>query len=95
VASVAEKVSKKPINSVKSKSVVMLSSKEQRELDHIPAKIEKFEAQQVELESEIASVEFYQQAETIVARKLSELEAINHQLEQVYERWDRLEEKKS
>ncbi len=77
----------------KIKSSVKLSSKEQRELDNLPAKIEKFEEEQAELQTEIAQPEFYQLDQAIVARKLSELEAINNQLESVYERWDELEEK--
>ncbi len=77
------------------KPAVKLSYKEQRELDNLPAKIEKFEAQQAELETEIAQPEFYQQEQNVVARRLSELEAVNQQLETVYERWDELEEKQS
>ena len=80
---------------VTEKQTVKLSYKEQRELDNLPGKIEKFESQQAELESEIAQPEFYQQEQNIVARKLSELEAINQQLESVYQRWDELEEKQA
>ena len=90
----------KPDSSVNSstvvapKKIIKLSYKEQRELDNLPGKIEKFERQQSELETEVAAPEFYQQDQKNVARKLSELEAINQQLESVYERWDELEAKK-
>ncbi|MCP3851172.1 MAG: ATP-binding cassette domain-containing protein [Gammaproteobacteria bacterium] len=77
------------------KMSVKLSSKEQRELDNMPGKIEKIETQQADLEAEIAQPEFYSQDQGAVARKLSELEAVNQQLETIYERWDELEEKKS
>jgi len=77
------------------KMSVKLSSKEQRELDNLPGKIEKIETQQADLEAEIAQPDFYSQDQGAVARKLSELEAVNQQLETVYERWDELEEKKS
>ncbi len=77
------------------KMSVKLSSKEQRELDNLPGKIEKIETQQADLEAEIAQPEFYSQDQGAVARKLSELEAVNQQLVTVYERWDELEEKKS
>jgi len=90
----------KPDSSVNSstvvapKKIIKLSYKEQRELDNLPGKIEKFERQQSKLETEVAAPEFYQQDQKNVARKLSELEAINQQLESVYERWDELEAKK-
>ncbi len=80
---------------VKTTKLIKLSYKEQRELDNLPAKIEKFETQQAVLQTEIAQPEFYQQDQDTVTRKLSELEAINQQLESVYERWDELEEKNS
>ena len=77
------------------KKMIKLSYKEQRELDKLPGKIEKFETQQTALENEIAQPEFYQQEQDSVARKLSELEAINQQLESAYTRWDELEEKRA
>ncbi len=80
---------------VKTTKLIKLSYKEQRELDNLPAKIEKFETQQALLQTEIAQPEFYQQEQDAVTRKLSELEAINQQLESVYGRWDELEEKNS
>ncbi len=78
-----------------SKPLIKLSYKEQRELDNLPAKIERLETEQSGLETEVAQPEFYQQAQDLVARKLSELEAVNQQLESTYERWDELEEKKA
>ena len=82
-------------NSAAAKKMIKLSYKEQRELDNLPAKIEKFEEQQAALEVEVAQPEFYQQDQADVARKLSELEAVNQQLESAYGRWDELEEKKT
>ncbi len=72
-----------------------LTSKEQRELDALPEKIERLENQQADMETAIAQPEFYQQEQAVIDKKLAELERLTQQLEIVYERWDVLEAKKS
>ena len=86
-------VLQKPV-SVQDKAI-KLSYKEQRELDELPAKIERLETQQSEMETIIAQADFYQQDQAVITEKLSALEDINGILETAYERWDKLEEKKS
>ncbi len=75
--------------------VIKLSYKEQRELDNLPAKIEKLETEQAEMESIVAQTEFYQQEQAIITKQLAQLEALNQTLESSYTRWDELEEKKA
>ena len=70
---------------------IKLSYKEQRELDELPNKIEKLEKQQSALEAMIADPQFYQQDQTKINDKLSELETVNQKLDTVYSRWDALE----
>ena len=74
---------------------IKLSYKEQRELDNLPAKIEKLETEQAEMESMVAQTEFYQQEQDVIAKQLAQLEELNKILEITYTRWDKLEEKKS
>ena len=77
------------------KKGIKLSYKEQRELDELPEKIEQLENQQSEYETITADPSFYQQEQSLISEKLSELESINQELENAYERWDELEEKKA
>ncbi len=71
-----------------------LNSKEQRELDALPEKIERLETQQAEMESIMAQAEFYQQEQAVIDKKLADLDDLNQSLEALYERWDVLEAKK-
>lgn len=80
---------------VKVKKNIKLSYKEQRELDELPGRIEQLENQQAEYESLIAEPEFYQQEQSLIAEKMSELDTLNKTLEIAYERWDELEEKQA
>jgi len=94
IAAVTEKTAQlKSTPAVKKETAptAVLSSKEQRELDALPGKIEKLEKEQSELESIIAEPEFYQQEQQLVDAKLADLEALNQKLDIVYARWDALE----
>ncbi len=84
------------VNTLASASkAIKLSYKEQRDLDHLPQKIETIEAEQAELETIIAQPEFYQQDQSTITSQLAKLEEINQRLESLYERWDELEEKRA
>ncbi|HEB78418.1 MAG TPA: ABC transporter ATP-binding protein, partial [Methylothermaceae bacterium] len=68
-----------------------LSYKEQRELEALPAEIERLEARQAELNDRIAQPDFYHQGREITEPVLAELAAIERELEAKYARWDELE----
>ncbi|MEQ8857162.1 MAG: ATP-binding cassette domain-containing protein [Pseudomonadales bacterium] len=68
-----------------------LSYKEQRELDALPALIERLEAEQAELATRTADPDFYRQDEAAVAAGLRALAEIETRLQQAYERWQALE----
>ncbi len=68
-----------------------LGHKEQRELDKIPALIEKLEEEQVQLNEKISDASFYKQDKGTTGTVLARLEKITSELEQHYARWDELE----
>lgn len=69
-----------------------LSYKEQRELEQLPALIEKLETQQQELEERISEPSFYQQEAEAIDEVLVQLAAVQADLEQAFERWEALED---
>ena len=69
-----------------------LSYKLQRELDALPAKIEKLELRQEELHAITSEPEFYQQTQTETAPVLTALEQVASELEDCYQRWEALEQ---
>lgn len=68
-----------------------LSYKFQRELNALPAEIEKLEQQVSEAEALIGAPEFYQQSQEKVNESLAELAKLQQILETKYARWDELE----
>jgi len=93
-APVAAKV--KPIKEkiAKKKPVVAraLTTKEQRELDGLPALIEKLEAEQKEIYALLADFNFYQKDPAEIKKTESRSEFLSAELEKAYARWDDLEE---
>ena len=73
------------------KKAVKLSYKLQRELDALPAEIERLEGDVETLEQEIGDPAFYQQEATAVTAKLQALEKVQQALEVAMERWMELE----
>ena len=73
------------------RSKAKLSYKEKRELEDLPAKIEKMELKQAEVNQLIAGSDFYQSDKEIITKTLDELKSLGDQLEQTYARWDELE----
>tara|TARA_R110002049_G_scaffold177382_3_gene344517 strand:- start:859 stop:2301 length:1443 start_codon:yes stop_codon:yes gene_type:complete len=69
-----------------------LSYRLQRELDGLPAVIEKLEQRQQELESTIAADGFYEQDHATVQKTLDELAAVQAEMETTFERWSQLED---
>ena len=68
-----------------------LSYKFQRELDAIPSRIEEIEQQKEELQAQMNQPDFYQQPHAQVTKKITELEQLEDELEQLYERWEELD----
>jgi len=68
-----------------------LSYKEQRELETLPAKLERLEAEQKELYALLTDVNFYQQEAAKIAGVKVRLTALEKELEESYKRWEELE----
>ncbi|MEW4569804.1 ATP-binding cassette domain-containing protein [Tautonia sp. JC769] len=68
-----------------------LSSKDQRELDALPARIEDLETQLGTMHEAMASPEFYKQDGEQIAAAKARLEALERELASCFERWEALE----
>jgi ATP-binding cassette subfamily F protein uup len=68
-----------------------LSYKDQRELDAMPEKIQRLEAEQVQLQAVIADPALFQGGDERGAHALQRLTALAAELEIAYARWDALE----
>ncbi len=68
-----------------------LSYNEQRELAELPARIEKLETKQAELEAALADPEFYRKAGEEIAEVKARFEELQSELAEVYSRWETLE----
>jgi ATP-binding cassette subfamily F protein uup len=68
-----------------------LSYKDQRELDALPAEIERLEAGIAAMQETIAAPDFYTQDAGLVQQKLRELSTAEEELERRIERWGELE----
>jgi ATP-binding cassette subfamily F protein uup len=68
-----------------------LSFKEQREIEDLPGRIERMEAEQEELHATIASPEFYKESPDAIARALSRIDELKDSLHDAYARWDELD----
>ncbi len=79
------------ISATKTQVRKKLSFKEQQELNHLPVLIAQLEERQAGLNQTVNNAEFYKNDQTVIAATLTELQAIDVQLEQTYQRWDELE----
>ncbi len=79
----------------KNKGSSKLSYKDQRELDLLPAEIEALEARITDLQSRIATPNFYSQHNDEVQKTLAELGEAQLFLEKCVERWGELESKRA
>jgi ATP-binding cassette subfamily F protein uup len=71
-----------------------LSYKDQRELGSLPAKIEKLETQQTQLEKRMSEPGFYQSEGEKIRQVTQELAQIQAQMEAAFSRWAELEDTK-
>jgi len=84
----------KPSNSAQVKPASKLSFKEQKELDAIPAEIEKLELEQTEINTQLANSELYKSQPTLVKTLQTKLIEIDSLLEKALARWEELDAKK-
>ncbi len=68
-----------------------LTYKEQRELESLPEKIEKLEAEQNEIYAQLTDITFYQKDPKQIAKTKARLAAIETELQAANERWEYLE----
>ncbi len=68
-----------------------LSFREQRELEAIPAQIEKIEAQLAARHASMADPQFYKQSGTEISSQQRELKELDQQLSDLYARWQELD----
>ena len=68
-----------------------LSYKDQRELEAMPDKIQRMEAEQLQLQTAIADPALFQGNTTRGSEALARLQALTTELENAYSRWDALE----
>jgi len=71
-----------------------LSFKEQRELDGLPAAIERLESEQRALAAKIASPGFYKEAADAIKQSLARVDELQRELAVVYARWGELDTRK-
>ncbi|EIT68910.1 ATP-binding cassette domain-containing protein [Hydrocarboniphaga effusa] len=68
-----------------------LTSKEKRELDELPAKIERWEAEQAKLADQLSADGFYDGPKEQVLKLQQQLDALAQTLATAYARWEQLE----
>ena len=64
---------------------------EQKELRALPGKIEKLEAKIETLHLKLGDVDYYQQDAAVISREQQRLQALELELEDLYQRWEELE----
>ncbi|HVB37835.1 MAG TPA: ATP-binding cassette domain-containing protein [Vicinamibacterales bacterium] len=68
-----------------------LSYNERRELEQLPARIERLEAEQQQLNERVAAPEFYREPPESITATLARLAALDLELVEAYARWDELD----
>ena len=79
---------------METKPASKLSYKEQKELDEIPKKIEQLEAEQADINQQLANGELYKTQANLVKTLQARLTEIDDLLENLLARWALLDEKK-
>jgi len=87
----AERKKHEALERRKNRKATKLSYKDQRELDSLPAEIEKIETDIATLQATIAAPDFYAQDAELVQHELHKLSETEKLLEQRIERWSELE----
>ena len=68
-----------------------LSYNEKRELEELPTRIEKLEAEQKEITAQLETPEFYQQEGGLITQAVNRLQELQEELSALYQRWGELE----
>ena len=68
-----------------------LTYREQQELDKLPARVEKLEAEQQRLQADVANPGFYKEPADTIHQTLARLETLQQSILDVYARWDELD----
>jgi ATP-binding cassette subfamily F protein uup len=84
----AAKSSPKPADAAKPKK---LSYKDQRELDELPLRIERFESELAEVQGALGDPDLYREAPERVAELSARMQVLEQSLAAAYERWGELE----
>ena len=72
-------------------SASKLNSQDKRELDNLPKKIEKLEAEQTKLTEQVSAPDFFQQDKAKAVAVQQKLAAVTEELNAAYVRWEELE----
>jgi len=72
-------------------AVATLNTKQRRELDALPRKIETLEAEQTQLSEQMTAADFYQQPREAIAAVEQRLATLADELATLYARWEALE----
>lgn len=81
----------KPMSERSSQKSKKLSYKDQKELNELPALIEKLEGEQSDLQKLISDETFYQQTPDQITAAFEKIKAVELALEQAYQRWGELD----
>ena len=72
-------------------SASKLNAKDRKELEQLPARIEKLEAEQNALADQIGAPNFYQRDKATIDKVQKRAAAVADELALLYERWEALE----
>jgi ATP-binding cassette subfamily F protein uup len=81
----------KPVQDKKPASTPGARNPNQRELRALPGKIEKLEARIEDLHLRFAGADYYQQEATLIRDEQQQLQALENELADLYQRWEELE----
>jgi ATP-binding cassette subfamily F protein uup len=90
--SIAEKPSRKSSQDKPGREKPRLGFNQQKELKTLPGKIEKLEQRISATQERMAEPDFYQQEANLIAQTGDQLKTMEQELEQLFERWEQLEE---
>ena len=88
---IANRESPRPAKVPATGNTKKLSFKERREMEELPGRIERLEAEQDRLHARIASPDFYKESSDDIARALARIDELKDSLHDAYARWDELD----
>ena len=85
----------KPTSGTPAEKAKKLSFKDQRELEAMPQKIQVLETERDQINVQMGAADFFKQNKAAIAAVQARLAALDAELEQVYARWEQLEQMQS